>query len=87
MEQEYDYRRMAYYWRQSHERYQRYVEAHGLLCQECHGMGGETDVILDDGTGPWEPCGWCQGTGKVTRWVRGMWLRERQRLKRVRSQV
>ena len=36
-------------------------------CPDCHGSGGEKDVILDDGTGPWEECGFCKGTGEVHR--------------------
>lgn len=70
-----NYRRMDYVSSQHHQRYKRYVEAHGLWCQACGGAGGEVDVILDDGTGPWESCGWCEGTGKVTRWLRGLYLR------------
>ena len=35
-------------------------------CPACHGYGGKTDVILDDGTGPWEPCGFCDSHGKIT---------------------
>jgi len=69
-----DYPRLYYVRRQHRARYQRYVAGHGLLCQSCGGAGGETDVLLDDGTGPWEPCGWCEGTGKVTRWLRGLYL-------------
>lgn len=58
-----------------HERFKRYVSAHGLLCQACCGHGGHTEPVLDDGSGPFEPCGWCEGTGLVTRWLRGLWLR------------
>lgn len=70
-----DYARMRHRWMSHHARFLRYVESHGLLCQDCRGSGGERDVILDDGTGPWEPCGWCEGTGKIPRWTRGAWLR------------
>lgn len=35
-------------------------------CPDCHGAGGETHVILDDGTGPWTDCNFCQGTGRIT---------------------
>jgi hypothetical protein len=70
-----DYFRRSYYHRQHHARFVAYVERNGLICQECGGRGGETDVILDDGTGPWEECGFCEGTGMVTRWIRGQWLR------------
>ena len=78
-----DYPRLYWVDREHHQRFARYVDQHGLLCQSCSGAGGERYVLLDDGTGPWEPCGWCEGTGKVTRWLRGVWLRwmreERQR--------
>ena len=30
-------------------------------CPDCKGKGGYTDVILDDGTGPYYPCGFCDG--------------------------
>ena len=68
--------------RRHHIRYKRYVEAHGLICQECRGAGGETVPILDDGTGPFEECGYCEGTGKVTRHMRGLWLTWRRESKR-----
>ena len=45
-----------------------------FTCQECGGIGGWRDIILDDGTGPWEVCGYCNGTGKVTAQIRGEWL-------------
>ena len=35
-------------------------------CPSCHGYGGETERILDDGTGPFQECGFCQGTGVIT---------------------
>jgi hypothetical protein len=73
----YDYAKADWRYRSWLTRYTRYVEAHGLICQDCGGMGGETVPILDDGTGPWEPCGWCAGTGYVTRWMRGIWLRSK----------
>lgn len=34
-------------------------------CPSCHGTGGYVDVILDDGTGSLEPCGYCKGTGEI----------------------
>ena len=73
-----DYAKDHWVWRQHFERYKRYVSEHGLWCQECRGAGGEVVPILDDGTGPTEYCGWCEGTGKVTRWIRGMWLRSKR---------
>ena len=77
-----DYPRLYRMWAEHRRRFAQYVEAHGLLCQECGGAGGETDVILDDGTGPWDECGWCLGTGKTTRWLRGQWLRWKAEEKR-----
>ena len=64
-----------------YQRYKRRVESmeRKLFCQECGGAGGWTDRILEDGTGPWEPCGWCCGTGLLTPWLRGLWLRERRK--------
>ena len=68
-----NYARWNYVYRQHHERYTRYVEAHGLPCQACGGLGyqGRYSSYYD----PPEPCGWCETTGKVTRWLRGLWLR------------
>lgn len=60
-----------------HERYKRRVEAmpRKLVCQECGGMGGWVEPVLDFGQGPFEQCGWCEGTGYVTPWLRGQWLK------------
>jgi hypothetical protein len=74
----FDYVRYAYQTHAHHVRYARYVEAHGLICQECGGRGGHIEPVLDWGQGPWEPCGWCEGTGKTTRWLRGLWLTEKR---------
>lgn len=38
-----------------------------VQCPMCHGNGGYTDVILDDGTGPFENCGYCKGKGEMPR--------------------
>ena len=64
-----------------HQRYLRYIATmpQKLICQECRGAGGWFEPVLDDGTGPFEQCGWCEGIGYVTRWVRGIWLRERRK--------
>jgi len=69
--------------RQHHSRYRRRVEttADSLPCQDCGGLGGETVPVLDDGSGPFEECPWCEGTGCVTRWMRGYWLAWRRRIK------
>jgi hypothetical protein len=76
-----DYKKLREYEYRHHKRYEKYVEAEGLFCQDCGGSGGETEAILDDGTGPWFECGWCEGTGKVTKWLRGQWLKYRKDLK------
>ena len=73
-----DYPRMNYYAQRHHERYARRVSLHtSLVCQECGGGGGSVEPVLDDGSGPWEPCGWCEGTGRLTPFLRGMWLRQK----------
>lgn len=36
-----------------------------MKCLSCGGEGGETNVILDDGTGPWDECGFCRGSGEL----------------------
>ena len=72
-----DYPRLAYYRRRHHARYVQRVEEtdDSLPCQACRGWGGEAEPVLDDSTGPWLECGWCEGTGSVTKWLRGLWLR------------
>ena len=74
-----NYAKLDWKSRQSHERYKRYVAAHGLPCQDCGGRGGEYDYPggIELG-GMWEECGWCKGTGKVTRHVRGLWLKTKR---------
>jgi hypothetical protein len=54
-----------------------------LSCQECRGMGGEAVPILDDGTGPFMECNWCEGTGYVTGHIRGEWLRMKKEEHRI----
>ena len=80
-----DYGRIDYKWRSHHARWTRHVTERRprLVCQDCHGMGGETVPILDDGTGPFETCGWCSGVGYVSAWVRGEWLRDQQHRRKV----
>ena len=79
-----NYARISYVWQQHHRRFVSYVERFGLPCQDCGGRGGYVEVIID-GTGPFYECGWCLGTGKTTRWLRGLWLkfkRDEAKLKR-----
>lgn len=71
-----NYAKLDYRYRQSHLRYVRRVQAmpRPLVCQECGGMGGHTEVIDRELGGPWFDCAWCQGTGFVDGWRRAMWL-------------
>jgi len=69
-----NYSRLDWKWRHHHQRYKNFIENHGLVCQECGG-GGELLYDRFDWYNLYEVCGWCEGTGKVTRWRRGAWLR------------
>ncbi len=71
-----DYARFDYQVQQHHNRYVRYVNSmpRKLLCQECGGAGGWEETISYELGGPWEGCGWCEGTGFVTPHRRGLWL-------------
>ena len=80
-----DYPRLDQYRRQHHARYVRYVDQHGLMCQDCGGAGGEIEIISLELGGPWFDCGWCEGTGLVTRWIRGLWLRSMKDYKRAKN--
>lgn len=64
------YIKMDYYWRHHRIRYERYVEANGYTCQACCGRG-HYDMGWEE---PPEPCGYCEQTGRVTRWMRGWYL-------------
>ena len=46
-----------------------------FTCPICDGEGGEKEVILDDGTGPYYPCNFCHTTGKVKlfEWLKYKW--------------
>ncbi len=78
------YAREIYRRAQHHRRFAAYVEAHGLACQECGGHGGWTNEVMW-GQGPWEECFFCEGTGRTTRWLRGVWLRWKRSMKRTVS--
>lgn len=72
--------------REHHRRYQQRIEAMArkLVCQACRGAGEFQEDILDGGGGgPRYHCGWCEGTGYVTPWTRGLWLRTQRHLKRM----
>ena len=70
-----DYGRLDYNYCSYLTRWDRRVKQFGLICQECGGLGGETEPVVDFGQGPWVVCGWCDGTGKLDPWRRGLWLR------------
>ena len=36
-----------------------------IQCPGCRGIGGETEPVLDDGTGPWYDCSYCNGSGFI----------------------
>ena len=80
------YTRLTHEHARHHERFVRHVEAHGLMCQECGGSGQVVDDVVDFGDAsvgsiPFEitgECFWCEGTGKITRRTRGLWLRCKQ---------
>jgi len=82
-----DYPRISYEYRQHHERFKVFVKEKGLFCQECGGSGGEMIPVLDDGSGPFETCGWCEGTGLVTPFIRGAWLSYRKEQKQIKLGV
>ena len=46
-----------------------------VKCPECHGDGGWTDAILDDGSGPRERCYLCMGIGVVNQKERMEYVR------------
>lgn len=76
MKKEINYPRLDFYARQHRARYSKYVQSmpNKLICQDCKGAGGDSERTLDDGTGPWYECGWCEGTGLLTKHIRGIWL-------------
>jgi hypothetical protein len=44
-----------------------------FMCPECKGDGGETDVILDDGSGPYYPCEVCNRKGYMNPFKKLYW--------------
>lgn len=42
-------------------------------CPACDGEGGETEIITDDGRGPYYECGFCKGEGEVGLWKKFQW--------------
>jgi hypothetical protein len=72
-----DYVKLAEKYRRHHERYKAFINSmpRKLVCQECAGAGSFHEVVIDEtGEGPDYECGFCEGTGYVTPWMRGQWL-------------
>lgn len=84
-----DYAKYDYKNQRHHERYVRYVNSmpKKLTCQECGGAGGEVEPVLNYGEGPWMACGFCEGTGRMTPYVRGLWLKWKRQEKRKKQSV
>lgn len=82
-----DYARLDWKSQQHHIRFARHVLSRTprLVCQECRGEGGWTEPLLDDGTGPRYSCGYCEGLGYTTAWMRGYWLRDHIKPKEKKS--
>jgi len=80
MNKKIDYAKLDFKSQQHHKRYEKFVTNRRpkLGCQECGAEGGWTEPVLDDGRGPFEGCGWCEGTGLLTPHMRGFWLRSRK---------
>lgn len=70
------YRQLDYQREKHHRRYKEFVNRmpRQLTCQEC---GGSGSVVIDriDWYDIYGSCGWCEGTGLLTPWYRGQWLR------------
>ena len=77
-----DYAKLSFDFQRHHERFCKFVEKRKLTCMECGGAGGSQEVILDDGTGPWDSCGYCEGTGYMSPHMRGQWLKWKREEKR-----
>ena len=45
-----------------------------VKCPCCNGEGGETEAVLDYGIGPYYECCFCKGEGKISPWMRLVWL-------------
>jgi hypothetical protein len=44
-----------------------------MKCFACGGEGGEKEAILDDGSGPWYECTFCNGLGELS-FFKGIYL-------------
>ncbi len=70
-------------WWRHHQRFKLRVQKTKLTCQECGGAGGEIEPVTDYGQGPFIDCGWCEGTGLMTPWLRGQWLKCKREERRI----
>jgi hypothetical protein len=53
------------FWHPWYMKIMNWFKYHFVICPACNGDGGHTEHILDDGSGPYEPCGLCARTGEV----------------------
>lgn len=69
--------RLSSYYQRHHKRYVEFTQnlRHRLTCQECSGIGNYTEIVDIELGGPTYECGWCEGTGLITPYLRGVWLR------------
>lgn len=75
-----DYARLDHYALAHHERFARFVAAHGVVCQDCGGMGKHLEEVIDYWP-RYVDCGWCEGTGRIPKHTRGVWLASKRREK------
>ena len=72
-----NYTKFFYNQHRHHERYKNFINSMNkkLVYQECGGMGNYIEPVLDYGEGPTFSCGFCEGTGYLTPYMRGQWLK------------
>lgn len=92
---DFDYNRLDYYSREHYQRRKRFVESmkKKLHCMECGGSGSYVEDSIDFGDDCYGSmmfdiegtCGWCDGTGLMTPYERGTWLRFKREEKRKKN--
>uniref|UniRef100_A0A6M3LA58 Uncharacterized protein n=1 Tax=viral metagenome TaxID=1070528 RepID=A0A6M3LA58_9ZZZZ len=75
------YRMLDYRYEDHHQRFVRRVQDSPLVCQDCGGRGEHFEDYVA-GHALYSPCGWCEGTGHMLPWQRGLWLRMKKEEKR-----